>query len=113
MTRTVPRWVKLALFPSPHLTVPSFPRPEQLCAPLDSSMPVPLKNHNEVLRCFTVLGERISLVPGGALPPIAHGLAVAGPVGWALQQLFSRRASSRSGLVLTSVKVDSGGHSCL
>ncbi|XP_042320426.1 maestro heat-like repeat-containing protein family member 1 [Sceloporus undulatus] len=27
----------------------------QICAPLDSSMPVPLKNHNEVLRCFTVL----------------------------------------------------------
>ncbi|KAM6454656.1 maestro heat-like repeat-containing protein family member 1 isoform 3-T3 [Liasis olivaceus] len=27
----------------------------QLCAPLDSSMPVPLKNHNEALRCFTVL----------------------------------------------------------
>ncbi|XP_034275891.1 maestro heat-like repeat-containing protein family member 1 isoform X1 [Pantherophis guttatus] len=27
----------------------------QLCAPLDSSQPTSLKNHNEVLRCFTVL----------------------------------------------------------
>uniref|UniRef100_A0A8C6V8B5 Maestro heat like repeat family member 1 n=1 Tax=Naja naja TaxID=35670 RepID=A0A8C6V8B5_NAJNA len=27
----------------------------QLCAPLDSSQPISLKNHNEVLRCFTVL----------------------------------------------------------
>ncbi|XP_039177275.1 maestro heat-like repeat-containing protein family member 1 isoform X3 [Crotalus tigris] len=27
----------------------------QLCAPLDSSLPFSLKNHNELLRCFTVL----------------------------------------------------------
>ncbi|KAM3839577.1 maestro heat-like repeat-containing protein family member 1 isoform 4-T5 [Vipera latastei] len=27
----------------------------QLCAPLDSSLPISLKNHNELLRCFTVL----------------------------------------------------------
>ncbi|XP_070604565.1 LOW QUALITY PROTEIN: maestro heat-like repeat-containing protein family member 1 [Erythrolamprus reginae] len=27
----------------------------QLCAPLDSSQPISQKNHNEVLRCFTVL----------------------------------------------------------
>ncbi|XP_013930774.1 PREDICTED: maestro heat-like repeat-containing protein family member 1 [Thamnophis sirtalis] len=27
----------------------------QLCAPLDSSQPISLKNHNEILRCFTVL----------------------------------------------------------
>uniref|UniRef100_A0A8D0HKP0 Maestro heat like repeat family member 1 n=1 Tax=Sphenodon punctatus TaxID=8508 RepID=A0A8D0HKP0_SPHPU len=29
--------------------------PEQICAPLDSSVPLLVKNHNEVLRCFTVL----------------------------------------------------------
>ncbi|KAL7990216.1 hypothetical protein Chor_010570 [Crotalus horridus] len=48
--------VKLVLFsPSPPPPPPMPLPPPQLCAPLDSSLPFSLKNHNELLRCFTVL----------------------------------------------------------
>ncbi|XP_062822975.1 maestro heat-like repeat-containing protein family member 1 isoform X2 [Anolis carolinensis] len=46
----------------------------QICAPLDSSMPVPLKNHNEVLRCFTVLASSFpDHLLGFLLPKLESG----------------------------------------
>ncbi|KAH0617331.1 hypothetical protein JD844_015380 [Phrynosoma platyrhinos] len=46
----------------------------QICAPLDSSMPVPLKNHNEVLRCFTVLASSFpDRLLGFLLPKLESG----------------------------------------
>ncbi|XP_062987322.1 maestro heat-like repeat-containing protein family member 1 isoform X2 [Elgaria multicarinata webbii] len=46
----------------------------QICAPLDSSTPVPLKNHNEVLRCFTVLASSFpDRVLGFLLPKLESG----------------------------------------
>ncbi|XP_063155850.1 maestro heat-like repeat-containing protein family member 1 isoform X1 [Candoia aspera] len=46
----------------------------QLCAPLDSSMPVPLKNHNEVLRCFIVLAASFpDRLLGFLLPKLESG----------------------------------------
>ncbi|KAJ7338263.1 hypothetical protein JRQ81_011005 [Phrynocephalus forsythii] len=46
----------------------------QICAPLDSSLPVPLKNHNEVLRCFTVLATSFpDRVLGFLLPKLESG----------------------------------------
>uniref|UniRef100_A0ABM5GD29 Maestro heat-like repeat-containing protein family member 1 isoform X1 n=1 Tax=Pogona vitticeps TaxID=103695 RepID=A0ABM5GD29_9SAUR len=46
----------------------------QICAPLDSSLPVPLKNHNEVLRCFTVLATSFpDRLLGFLLPKLESG----------------------------------------
>ncbi|XP_061463180.1 maestro heat-like repeat-containing protein family member 1 isoform X2 [Rhineura floridana] len=46
----------------------------QICAPLDSSLPVQLKNHNEVLRCFTVLASSFpDRLLGFLLPKLEMG----------------------------------------
>ncbi|XP_033011909.1 maestro heat-like repeat-containing protein family member 1 isoform X4 [Lacerta agilis] len=46
----------------------------QICSPLDSSTPVQLKNHNEVLRCFTVLASSFpDRLLGFLLPKLESG----------------------------------------
>nr|XP_034980499.1 maestro heat-like repeat-containing protein family member 1 isoform X2 [Zootoca vivipara] len=46
----------------------------QICSPLDSSTPVQLKNHNEVLRCFTVLASSFpDRLLGFLLPKLDSG----------------------------------------
>ncbi|XP_053100905.1 maestro heat-like repeat-containing protein family member 1 isoform X2 [Hemicordylus capensis] len=46
----------------------------QICTPLDSSMSVQLKNHNEVLRCFTVLASSFpDRLLGFLLPKLESG----------------------------------------